>query len=228
MTFAPSQQQPRQRDYAQHLREYALRMNRVLDYVDAHLDAALELAVLADVANFSSFHFHRMFAAWMGEYVRRRRLEQGAWLLLTRRDLSVLYIALSVGFASGEAFSRAFKERFGATPSKWRVSEAERRGGTPLKSNPDQAQSKLDQAFIRCQRDDTNSFSSLERVLMINLLDLPARRIAYLHHIGPYGESVGRFWGTFHQARVAHGLGGNMFGIVLDDPAITPPLAAFR
>lgn len=47
--------------------EYTRRMNRVLNYIDAHLDHSLDGAQLADVANFSRFHFHRIFAAWMGE-----------------------------------------------------------------------------------------------------------------------------------------------------------------
>ena len=46
--------------------EYARRMNAVLDHIDRHLDTPLDLAQLADVAHFSRFHFHRVFAAWMG------------------------------------------------------------------------------------------------------------------------------------------------------------------
>ena len=56
-------------------------MHRVLEHIDRHLDERLELESLARVANFSSFHFHRLFAAWMGENVGeylRRRLEVGA------------------------------------------------------------------------------------------------------------------------------------------------------
>ncbi|WP_257572152.1 AraC family transcriptional regulator [Janthinobacterium sp. UMAB-60] len=64
--------------------EYARRMNAVLDHIDRHLDTPLDLAQLADVAHFSRFHFHRVFAAWMGEtlgdYARRRRLETAALL----------------------------------------------------------------------------------------------------------------------------------------------------
>jgi AraC family transcriptional regulator len=199
--------------------ECAQRMNRVLDYVDAHLDATLDLSQLAAIAHFSPFHFNRMFAGWMGEtlgeYVRRRRLETGAWMLRQRADYNVLQIALTVGFGSGEAFSRAFKTHFGETPSKWRISAQAR--------NLDQADRKFDQVFIRCKRDDSG-FTYPESLLMnVKLVDLPAVRIAYLRHIGPYGESVGRFWGTFHQTRVAHGLSGNMYGIGWDNPAIAPP-----
>ncbi|TBM80866.1 helix-turn-helix domain-containing protein, partial [Mycolicibacterium smegmatis] len=71
-------------------------------HIDAHLDEPLELAELADVAHFSAFHFHRLFAAWAGEtlgdYVRRRRVEVAALRLATQPRVSVLDAALSMGF----------------------------------------------------------------------------------------------------------------------------------
>ncbi|MET3134496.1 AraC-like DNA-binding protein [Oxalobacteraceae bacterium GrIS 1.11] len=101
--------------------EYSRRMNRVLDHIDQHLDAPLVLDDLARVAHFSPFHFHRVFAAWLGEtlgdYLQRRRLEAGAARLAAQPHVSVLGVALSVGFGSGEAFARAFKRQFGCTPS---------------------------------------------------------------------------------------------------------------
>ena len=58
--------------------EYEKRMHRVLEHIDQHLDEPLNLEMLAEIAHFSSFHFHRLFSAWMGEtlgdYLRRRRL----------------------------------------------------------------------------------------------------------------------------------------------------------
>src|SRR4029077_17942250 len=97
--------------------EYEKRMHKVLEHIDRHLDQPLDLATLAEVAYFSPFHFHRLFAAWMGEtlgdYLRRRRVELAAMRLLSQPRLRVLNAALSVGFGSGEAFSRAFKGRFG-------------------------------------------------------------------------------------------------------------------
>ena len=116
-------------------------MHRVLEYVDRHLDEQLELDTLAKVADFSSFHFHRLFAAWFGEtlgdYVRRRRLEVAALRLVAQPRLPVLQVALSVGFGSTEAFARAFKTRFGSTPTAWRQSQVSNRD--QLKSKPDQA-----------------------------------------------------------------------------------------
>ena len=47
--------------------EYIARINRVIDYVQTHLDQNLTLETLAGVAGFSPFHFHRLFGALVGE-----------------------------------------------------------------------------------------------------------------------------------------------------------------
>src|SRR5437899_2969129 len=103
---------------------YERRMHKVLDHIDRQLDKPLDLESLAEVAHFSPFHFHRLFAAWMGEtlgdYLRRRRVEVAAMRLSSQPRLSVLTAAISVGFGSGEAFTRAFKTRFGCSPTTWR------------------------------------------------------------------------------------------------------------
>ena len=101
------------------------RVHRVQAYIDQHLDQPLDLPTLAQVAYFSPFHFHRLFAAWMGEtlgdYLRRRRVEVAAMRMAAQPRLSVLNAGLGVGFGSGESFSSAFKLRFGASPTTWRV-----------------------------------------------------------------------------------------------------------
>ena len=122
--------------------EYERRIHRVTAHIDQHLDQALDLEALAAVANFSAFHFHRLFRAWTGEtlgdYLRRRRVEIGALRLVTQPSSTVLEVALAVGFGSGEAFARAFRQRFGATPSVWREQR-----------NSGHADRKLDQAKRR-------------------------------------------------------------------------------
>ena len=106
-------------------------MNALLDHIDRNLDQTLELASLAERVHFSPFHFHRVFAAWMGEtlgdYLRRRRLDVAALMLAAPpHESTVLQIALAVGFGSSEAFSRAFKLRFAQTPSAWRADSPQR------------------------------------------------------------------------------------------------------
>ena len=192
--------------------EYVARMHRVLEHIDRELDQPLELETLARVANFSPFHFHRLFTAWMGEtlsdYVRRRRLELAALRLVAQPRLAVLQVALSVGFGSTEAFARAFKTRFGSTPTGWRDSQRRKR---------DQSKSKHDQAREQTPANDGD--------MKVTIVDRQPTTVAYLRHVGPYGKQVSDFWIT----KVApwmetNGLYGKpRYGISLDDPGIAAP-----
>lgn len=215
--------------------EYARRMTRVLNYIDQHLDQPLELADLADVANFSRFHFHRIFHAWMGEtlgdYARRRRLEKAAFRLSCSSTETVLATALATGFASGEAFARAFKLKFGCTPSAWRRDTRKRlaaqalRLPAPLESNPDQAVSNFDQADRPgSEHHDGSPIPTGEAHMEVNVIDLPPARVAYLRRIGAYGLGIGDFWrGTVAPWMRSHGLDNALcYGVGYDDPSITP------
>jgi len=53
------------------LQNYQARMQRVLDYIDRHLDGDLDLETVSRVAAFSKFHFHRQFTATFGLSVHR-------------------------------------------------------------------------------------------------------------------------------------------------------------
>jgi AraC family transcriptional regulator len=198
-------------------------MHAVQEHVDAHLDGALELDELASVAHFSPFHFHRLFSAYMGEtlgeYVRRRRLELGALRLVSQPELPVLNVALSVGFGSPEAFARAFKARFGKTPSAWRSAERAKR-------KPGQAERKRDQAgAARARKPGLQRNLAQEGPMKARLVDRKPVRVAYFRHVGPTGEEVEKFW----RDEVApwmetNGLfGRTRYGISHDDPGITAP-----
>ena len=95
-----------------------------LAFAARHLDEDLSLAALADHAGFSPFHLHRLFAAAVGETPKqltlRLRLGRAAVLLLEGGE-TVLDIALACGFRSHEVFCRAFRRRFGITPSAYRA-----------------------------------------------------------------------------------------------------------
>jgi AraC family transcriptional regulator len=106
----------------------------VVAYAAAHLDQDVSLAALADQAGLSAFHLHRVFSAAAGEtpkqFTLRLRLGRAAAMLLTSDD-SVLDIALGCGFQSHEAFCRAFRKRFGMTPSDYRARGFADGSGTP-------------------------------------------------------------------------------------------------
>ena len=200
-------------------------MHRVLAAIDQCLDQPLDLARLAAVANFSPYHFHRVFAAWMGEtlgdYLRRRRVEMAASRLAAQPRLSVLRAALSVGFGSGEAFSRAFKAHFGCSPSVWRA----QRNDDQAKGKAGQAEGKADQAGRGGigQTDATSAAHAGGAAMNVRLFERQPTRLAYMRYTGPYGEPVARFW----QQQVApwmatDGLVGcARYGISHDDPSVT-------
>jgi len=99
------------------------RLQRALDYVERNLDGPVSLGEAAREACMSAFHFSRTFHATVGEplfdYVRGRRLTRGAALLL-ESDRSVLDVALSSGFDSQEAFTRAFSRQYRLPPARFR------------------------------------------------------------------------------------------------------------
>ena len=96
------------------------RILQVLRYISDNLEEGLELPQLADVACYSPYHFHRIFTAIVGEpvatYVRRKRLEKAAREIIQSKQ-SITAIALSAGFETPTAFTKAFKRTFYITPS---------------------------------------------------------------------------------------------------------------
>lgn len=92
-------------------------------YIHQHTDQLLTREQLAKLAGFSVPHFHRIFTAEVGEniadYVRRVRLKRAAQkLMMGAVDLT--QVALAAGYQSHAAFSTAFKQHYGYTPSQYR------------------------------------------------------------------------------------------------------------
>jgi AraC family transcriptional regulator len=222
-----------------HRQTYIARINRVVDHIDAHLAEPLDLQRLASVAHFSPWHFHRIFQALTGETladrVRRRRLEVAAGRLLATPPAPALNIALDVGFASPEVFTRAFRNHFGVTPSAWRRGAfrdwAERHRAQLSKIH--QADRKARQVIADGFHDDVQAWpvgqaAQLQGAMMdVEFKTLPATRVAYMRHVGPYGDSgISRLWQRF-----GAWCGQNrlvpppkvMYGISHDNPDVTAP-----
>jgi AraC family transcriptional regulator len=105
------------------LQTYHERIEDVQHYIREHLDEPLNREVLAAVAGFSVSHFHRIFTATVGEniagYVRRVRLER-AGRKLRMGAVDITEVALAAGYDTHAAFSKAFKQQFGLSPSEFR------------------------------------------------------------------------------------------------------------
>lgn len=95
----------------------------VMRYIRAHIHEPLSRERLADMAGFSVPHFHRVFRAHVGEsaisYIRRMRLERAA-RKLRMGAVDITEVALAAGYDSHAAFSKAFKQQFGLSPSEFR------------------------------------------------------------------------------------------------------------
>ncbi|WP_108125166.1 AraC family transcriptional regulator [Saccharospirillum mangrovi] len=190
---------------------YDERFQRVLDYIDSHLDEPLDLNRLSDVACCSKFHFQRQFAYYYGislyQFVQWLRLRRASFQLVYRTDRSILDIALEAGFGSAEAFSRAFKRCFEQSPSDFRAAP----NGTTWRQL---------QTLSR-----TRPMKLGQHHADVRVIDFPATPIAVLTHRGPEPDlhlSIRRFieW------RKAHGVTPSVsrtFNIVYEDPALIPP-----
>src|SRR5262249_20809830 len=102
---------------------YEERVQRAIDRIVANLDEALDLGALAKDACLSPFHFHRVFRGMVGETPvelgRRLRLERAA-SALADTDRGITQLAFEAGYDTHEAFTRAFRARYGASPSEFR------------------------------------------------------------------------------------------------------------
>ena len=98
-------------------------MNRVLDYMEAHLEEKLTNKQLAELAGYSEYHFLQLFKTHTGEtvmeYLCRRRLFRAMDEILA--GSRIIDVAFRYGFESHSAFSRAFKREFGFSPSLLRT-----------------------------------------------------------------------------------------------------------
>ena len=103
--------------------EHSGEVKTAIEYIERRLGTEIRVDDVAEAAGFSKFHFCRIFKAETGltvyEYVQRRRLARGAYLLL-HGSVSVLDIALELCFGSQEVFSRAFKRVYGLPPGRYR------------------------------------------------------------------------------------------------------------
>ena len=100
-------------------------MNLVLDYIEDNLDGEISDKKIAALSASSKGMFQRIFAAitdmTLSEYIRKRRLTQAA-LDILNTDEKIIDIAVKYGYNSATAFSSAFKNFHGITPSYTRES----------------------------------------------------------------------------------------------------------
>ncbi len=193
---------------------YREAVDRAMDHVAAHPEAPLRLTEVAKVAGFSPFHFHRVFQAMVGrtlaDHVKGLRLDRALQRMAFGRRTSLTAIALDCGFASSSDFSRSFKQRFGAAPSRFDVNAWREAHRAALAGPPAPAASRPAAVAGGAWR--------------ARLRELPARTVAYLRVSDPYlpgaVPAAARRLEAWAEAR---GLaGGQWLGYQYENPELTP------
>lgn len=104
------------------MKEQILAVQRMQDYIEAHIDENITLAALANAAVFSPWHSYRLFRRHTGltpaEYIRRLRLSHSA-MKLRHEDYSVTKAAFELGYGSVDGYQRAFLKEFGCNPGEY-------------------------------------------------------------------------------------------------------------
>ncbi|MBN2535688.1 MAG: AraC family transcriptional regulator [Spirochaetales bacterium] len=176
--------------------DYKQRINRVMDYIETHLDETLSLERLADIACFSKFHFHRIFQSLNGErlaeYIQRIRIEKAATLLKNNPDHSVTDIAFLCGFASSASFANAFKKYFGMSASRYRNDENAGKEQRYI-SLPEEDLESLHIRIEQSKGKQTFHIKGIDYERDVHIVDLPEWNLAYIRYTGPYKGDAALF-----------------------------------
>lgn len=198
---------------------YIQRINAVFDHIREHLTDDLSLEVLARVANFSPFHFHRIFTSMTGETlndcVTRLRLERAVALMRAQPSLTITRAAMDTGFQRIETFSRAFRKQYGMSARSW-----DRQ--TPLKDR------KNDQVFAEFPFYSKDALETLDEQgsFKVELRTMPEQKLAFIRVIDSYKpnkvfEAYERLM-AWVRGQGLDPLKSTLYGMSQDDPEVTP------
>lgn len=98
-------------------------ISQAILHIEKHLYENISAFDVAKAVSYSYYHFHRYFHMVIGEtigsYIRNRRLSQAAWQLVYSHQ-KIIDIGTALFFESAESFTRAFRLRYGVTPTDYR------------------------------------------------------------------------------------------------------------
>lgn len=189
------------------VKDYQERINKILVYVNDNLDQKLELKKLAKISNFSVYHFHRIFRAYLNEplatFVGRLRIDKAAKLLEFSND-PINVVAYKIGFDVPSSLNKAFKKRFGVSPEKFRETK----------------KTSIPFEIIHPEKRHIMDFK-----LTPKIKEIKEKKVIYIRSLGNYGglstgETWTRLWDFIKQKKL-FSFGMESLGLSHDDPNIT-------
>lgn len=97
-------------------------VQRMQNYIEAHLTERITLADLSEAAFFSPWYSARLFKELTGlapaDYIRRLKLSKSA-LRLRDETCRIIDVAYDMGFGSVDSYQRAFFREFGCNPKEY-------------------------------------------------------------------------------------------------------------
>jgi len=209
-------------------KEYFLRINRVVDYIDTHLEDKHSLEKLSEVAHFSPYHFHRIFRALTGEtinhYVKRIRLQRAGSMLLSDYHRPVSEVAALCGFNSTAVFCRSFRDHFGKNTGEFREyhETQESKNGQAERNN---GQSATD-STVYFSDEFMNLNRNFDMETNIAVKEMPAMDLIYCRHVGPF-DQIGIAYGKLMKWAGPRGLlrfpETKTLTVYHDDPKVVDP-----
>ena len=96
----------------------------VLNYINDHYSEDISINTLAELCEYSEYHFMRFFKKHIGltcvQYINNLRLEKSS-ILLTSTNNAIMDVSLEVGFDNLSYFNKLFKRKYNLTPKEFRT-----------------------------------------------------------------------------------------------------------
>ena len=106
------------------MNEHIEAVQKMQDYIAAHLDNNITMTDLAKESQYSPWYSYRLFVDLLhmtpSVYIRRLRLSKSA-LRLRDEKIKVIDIAFDAGFDSVDGYQRAFYKEFGCNPHEYAI-----------------------------------------------------------------------------------------------------------
>lgn len=145
------------------------RYKKLLDFIDENFKEDIDIPKIEAICHYSYRNINRIFEALhqetIGKYIKRLRLEKAAEYL-KYSEIGVADIAYEVGFEDRAAFSKAFKKKYGFSPSAFRDST-------------ESLQEKVTQSLLKALGRDRNK-------LQYEITYLPDFKYLFLEYRGSY------------------------------------------